>query len=95
MMLLRVLAIIGNTFILAGMVYLSMVTPIVGDRILVMILGILTPILSLIYLYKTRFYSLSEVKVASKKEKSLGLFKLWLQRKKLEEQTKIDNLKDK
>lgn len=95
MSILRVLAIIGNTIILVGYTYLFITKDLSGVLLVVYIPLALVPLISLMYLYQTRFYKFSELDKIKAKEKQGGFLSLWMQRKKLEEQVKINQLKNK
>ncbi|MDM3724342.1 hypothetical protein O9402_08255 [Proteus mirabilis] len=93
MSILRVLAIIGNTIMLVGYTYLFIAKDLSGALLAVYIPLALVPLISLMYLYKKRFYKFSELDQIKAKEKQGSFLSLWIQRKKLEEQVKINNLK--
>lgn len=93
MSILRVLAIIGNAIMLVGYTYLFITKDLSGVLLIVYIPLALVPLISLMYLYKTRFYKFSELDQIKAKEKQGSFLSLWIQRKKLEEQVKINNLK--
>lgn len=92
MLALRVLAIIGNAVMVVIYAYIFIDDRLNSNLMLIYMALSTIPVISLIYLYKTRFLNLSKAdKTAHEKQK--GLFGLWLHRKKMEEQAKIDKLK--
>lgn len=93
MVVVRVLAIIGNALMLLSIIYMSLTVDMYPERFFIYLLISLPPILSIIYLYQTRFYTASESYELKIREKKSGLIGLWLHRKKLEEQAKIEKLK--
>lgn len=83
MSILRVLAIIGNTIMLVGYTYLFIAKDLSGALLAVYIPLALVPLISLMYLYKTRFYKFSELDQIKAKEKQGSFLSLWIQRKNL------------
>lgn len=69
MSILRVLAIIGNTIMLVTHTYFFATNDFSGSLLAVYIPVALVPLISLMYLYKTRFYKFSELDKIKAKEK--------------------------
>ncbi|KGP45058.1 hypothetical protein LR61_07645 [Morganella morganii] len=89
---LRVLAIIGNAIMVVIYAYIF-IDGRLNQTLTFIYMGLsIIPVISLIYLYKTRFIGFSSTG-KPRPEKQKGLLGLWLHRKKMEEQAKIDKLK--